>query len=66
MAPRAMRRTLPVAQVFMCLIFCGVVGIIVYKAVAPKSADDSGLNVPDEIVSSPLGDARRLLSFAWR
>ena len=44
----------------MCLIFCGIVTIIVYKFVDPKGSDDSGLNVPDEVVN-PLAGARRLL-----
>lgn len=43
---------------FMCLIFIGVVVIIVYKVVDPKGADDSGLSVPDAIV--PSTTTRRL------
>ena len=49
----------------MCLIFCGVVGIIVFKAVNPEGADEAGLNVPDEVVN-PLGDVRRRLLFEQR
>ena len=45
-----------VIMIFVCLIFCGIVGIIVYKVVDPQGADESGLNVPDEIVD-PLGGA---------
>jgi len=54
-----------IIMVFMCLIFCGVVGIIVYKAIDPDGADEAGLNVPDEIVN-PLGDSRRQLLFGRR
>ena len=45
-----------VIMIFVCLIFCGIVGIIVYKVVDPQGADESGLNVPDEVVD-PLGGA---------
>lgn len=48
---------------FMCLIFCGVIGIVAYKIVDPDGAKEDGVNVPDEI-SDPKGgdDKRRLFS----
>ena len=51
-----------VIMIFVCLIFCGIVGIIVFKVVNPEAADESGLNVPDAVVD-PLGgaDVRRAL-----
>ena len=45
-----------VVMIFMCLIFCGVVGIIAYKIIDPKGADESGVNVPDSVVD-PLGSS---------
>lgn len=55
-----------VIMVFMCLIFCGIVTIIVYKAIDPKGSDEAGLNVPDQLVN-PLGeDTRRRLLFNVR
>merc|ERR1712087_398960 len=50
-----------IIMVFMCLIFCGIIAIIVFKIVDPKGADESGVNVPDTVVD-PLGERRLLLS----
>jgi len=47
-----------IIMIFMCLIILGVIGIVIYKIVDPKGADDSGLNVPDKIVD-PLSTGRR-------
>jgi len=47
-------------MVFMCLIFLGIIAIVIFKIVDPKGTDESGLNVPDQIVD-PLGESRRLL-----
>ena len=43
-----------IIMLFMCLIFIGVVVIIVYKFVDPQGADDAGISIPDEVMD-PLG-----------
>jgi len=56
-----------IIMVFVCLIFVGIVTIIVYKVVDPKGSDESGINVPDQLVN-PMGDSRRrrlLLDSRW-
>lgn len=40
-----------IIMTFMCLIFTGVVVIIIWKVVDPDGADESGVNVPDELVN---------------
>jgi len=51
-----------IVMVFMCLIFCGIIAIVIYKIVDPKGAEDANLNVPDEVVK-PLADRRTLTAF---
>jgi SNARE protein len=43
-----------IIMLFMCLIFTGVVVIVVWKIVNPQGVRDAGLNVPDQVVD-PLG-----------
>eukprot|EP00316_Scyphosphaera_apsteinii_P009647 CAMPEP_0119306050 /NCGR_PEP_ID=MMETSP1333-20130426/6882_1 /TAXON_ID=418940 /ORGANISM="Scyphosphaera apsteinii, Strain RCC1455" /LENGTH=242 /DNA_ID=CAMNT_0007309261 /DNA_START=126 /DNA_END=854 /DNA_ORIENTATION=- len=54
-----------IIMVFMCLIFVGIVTIIVYKMVDPKGSDNAGFNVPDQVVD-PLGENARKLLFEAR
>lgn len=50
-----------IVMVFMCLIFCGVIGIVVYKFIDPQGAEDSGINVPDQLVDPLQQNQRQLL-----
>jgi len=51
-------------MVFMCLIFCGIIAIIVAKALDVEGTDDLNAPTPDELKSSIGGDdVRRRLRF---
>uniref|UniRef100_A0A7S2IXW3 t-SNARE coiled-coil homology domain-containing protein n=1 Tax=Haptolina brevifila TaxID=156173 RepID=A0A7S2IXW3_9EUKA len=49
-------------MIFMCLIVCGIIGIIVYKVMDPQGAEENNIAVPDEVVPS-LASRRTLSAF---
>lgn len=54
-----------IIMAFLCLIFVGVIVIVVWKIVDPDGVEDAGLNVPDRVVD-PLGGGSRLRSLDGR
>lgn len=50
-----------IIMVFMCLIFIGVITIVVYKVVGPMASDGGGSSI-SETISDPLSERRHLLS----